>query len=512
MSDSQGGFANDIRPLARALGKPPSEWHRKDLYDYCVNNGVKVVNFRYPALDGKLKELRLPVNDPGYLERILTAGERVDGSSLFPKLFKASQSDLYVVPVYRWAFLNPWASDELDVVCRFADAEGNPCADTPDNILAAAAGRFEKRTGAQLHALAELEFYLFTRPEHTRFTSRVQRNYQQAAPYLHSRPIADEILRVVGEVTGGVKYCHSEVGYMGRIESDEPEIDDCRVEQYELEFDLMPVEDLGCWLTVARWLIREIADRHTVTATFLPKLDEGMAGNGLHVHLAVLRNGRNVMNDDDGKLSDDALRLVGGLLRHASTLTAFGNTVAASYLRLVPGQEAPTSICWGYHNRASLVRVPLSFATPRRLDQAMNPGERGGYPDRLARPTIEYRSPDGSAFVHLLLAAITACVEEGMIAPESVHIAKSLELSPDRPGETEPFEQLPDTAVSAAQTLAEGRSFYEERGIPPRLIDIIIEKLKDEADVGLTEKLRALPAAERLAASRRLMHKDLHKH
>jgi glutamine synthetase len=512
MSDSQGGFANDIRPLARALGKPPSEWQRKDLYDYCVNNGVKVVNFRYPALDGKLKELRLPVNDPGYLERILTAGERVDGSSLFPKLFKASQSDLYVVPVYRWAFLNPWVSDELDVVCRFADAEGKPCADTPDNILAAAAGRFEKRTGAQLHALAELEFYLFTRPEHTRFTSRVQRNYQQAAPYLHSRPIADEILRVVGEVTGGVKYCHSEVGYMGRIESDEPEIDDCRVEQYELEFDLMPVEDLGCWLTVARWLIREIADRHTVTATFLPKLDEGMAGNGLHVHLAVLRNGRNVMNDDDGKLSDDALRLVGGLLRHASTLTAFGNTVAASYLRLVPGQEAPTSICWGYHNRASLVRVPLSFATARRLDQAMNPGESGGYPDRLARPTIEYRSPDGSAFVHLLLAAITACVEEGMIAPESVHIAKSLELSPDRPGETEPFEQLPDTAVSAAQTLAEGRSFYEERGIPPRLIDIIIEKLKDEADVGLTEKLRALPAAERLAASRRLMHKDLHKH
>lgn len=142
----------------------------------------------------------------------------------------------------------------------------------------------------------------------------------------------------------------------------------------------------------------------------------------------------------------------------------------------------------------------------------MNPDESGRYPERLSRPTIEYRSPDGSAFVHLLLAAVTSCGEEGMMAPESVHIAKSLELSPDRPGELEPFEQLPDTAVAAAETLESSRGFYEDRGVPSRLTDIVIEKLQDEADVGLTEKLRAMPAAERLAASRRLMHKDLHKH
>jgi glutamine synthetase len=503
---------NDIRPLVRKLGKTPDSWQRQDLIDFCLQESIKVVNFRYPALDGKLKELRLPVNNPEYLERILTAGERVDGSSLFPKLFRTSKSDLYVVPVYRWAFLNPWASDELDIVCRFADGEGNPCPETPDNLLEAASARFCERSGARLAALAELEFYLFTRPEHSRFTSRVQRNYHQAGPYLNSRPIADEIMRVVSEVTGGVKYCHSEVGYMHRIESDEPEIDGCRVEQYELEFDLMPIEDMGCWLTVARWLIREIANRHTTTATFLPKLDEGMAGNGMHLHLAVFRNGNNVMNNADGSLSDDALRLIGGLLRQATTLTAFGNTVAASFLRLVPGQEAPTSICWGYHNRASLIRVPLNFRAPGRLDQVMNPGETGDYPDRLSRPTVEYRSPDGSAFVHLLLATVAMCAEEGMMAPESVHIARSREMTLDGSTPEEPFEQLPDTAVAAAGALEKGRAFFEDKGVPAQLIDIVVEKLKDEADVGLTEKLRALPAAERLAASRRLMHKDLHKH
>jgi len=512
MSASRDDYSNDIRPLVRKLGKPPEEWQRKDLYDFCLSEHIEIINFRYPALDGKLKELRLPVNDPDYLERILTAGERVDGSSLFPKLFRTSKSDLYVIPVYRWAYINPWANDELDIVCRFADGDGQPCADTPDNLLHQSAEQFGERTGAELQALAELEFYLFTRPEHRRFTGRVQRNYHQAAPYLHSRDVADRILRVVGEVTGYVKYCHTEVGYMDRIESDEPEIDGCRVEQYELEFDLMPVQDLGCWVTVARWLIREIANRHGTTATFLPKLDEGMAGNGMHLHLAVYRNERNAMNDDEGGLSDDALRLIGGLLRNAGTMTAFGNTVAASYLRLVPGQEAPTSVCWGFSNRASLIRVPLSFSAPTRLDLIMNPGEKGKYPEDLARPTVEYRSPDGSAFIHLLLAAVTMCAEQGMMAPEAVHIARSLEVSPGRPAEPGTLEQLPDTAVAAAAALNEGRDFFEERGVPGALIDIVIDKLMDESDTGLSEKLRALPAAERLAASRRLMHKDLHKH
>jgi glutamine synthetase len=164
MSDGGENSRYDVRPLVRKLGKTPEEWQRQDLLDFCLREGIRVVNFRYPGLDGKLKELRVPVNNAHYLERILTAGERVDGSSLYPKLFEAARSDLYAIPVYRWAFLNPWAADELDIVCRFADCDGNPCPGTPDNILDAAAARFRQRSGASLEALAELEFYLFTRP------------------------------------------------------------------------------------------------------------------------------------------------------------------------------------------------------------------------------------------------------------------------------------------------------------------------------------------------------------
>lgn len=501
----------DVRPLVREIGKAPEEWQREDLLRYCLEKGVQVVNFRYTALDGKLKELRLPVNSPAYLERILTAGERVDGSSLFPGLFATTESDLYVLPVYRWAFVNPWAPDELEIVCRYADRDGNPAA-TPDNVLYDASRRFHEMTSAELLGLAELEFYVITSHEDERFSGKPQRNYHQSSPYLHSRPIVDEMIRVVSEVTGKVKYCHSEVGYIDHISSNEKEIDGRRVEQYELEFDLMPIEDLGCWLTVARWLIRSIANRHGASVTYLPKLDEGMAGSGMHLHLAIERDGKNVMLDDDGELSEDALKLVGGILEHAPSLTAFGSTVAASYLRLVPGQEAPTRICWGHQNRASLIRVPLSFDCKQRLDQVTNPSERGAYPDTLARPTIEYRSPDGSAFPLLLLAAVTQCACAGIQSEDSITLARKLEVPRGQKTGLDDFDQLPITAVAAAKQLAANRSFYEEQGLTPRLLDLVIAKLEDEEDTGLSEKLRRLPAAERLAASRKLMHKDLHKH
>jgi glutamine synthetase len=240
-----------------------------------------------------------------------------------------------------------------------------------------------------------------------------------------------------------------------------------------------------------------------------------MAGSGLHLHLAIERDGRNVMHDASGDLSDEALRLVGGILSHASTLAAFGNTVAASYLRLVPGQEAPTRICWGRHNRSSLVRIPLSFRTAERMDRVINPAEAGPYPPDLGRPTVEYRSPDGSAFVHELLAAVTICAAEGLVSPETAELARRLEVRGniyEQPELLERLDQLPATAMEAARRLRASRGFFEERGFPPRLIDVLIEKLEGEEDIGLSAKLRALPAAQRLSESRRLMHKDLHKH
>lgn len=508
-------FQDDIRPLVRRLGKLPADWQREDLMRVCLEDGVRVLNLRYASLDGKLKELRVPVNNRAYLERILAAGERVDGSSLFPGLLDTGKSDLYVIPVYRWAFLNPWAADELDIVCRFVDKDGLPCAQTPDNLLFDAVARLYGSTGLRLHGLAELEYYLILKREDERFAGRFQRNYHQSTPYLHGRAIADEMLRVVSGVCGGVKYAHSEVGYCDLLESDDAELDGRRVEQYEIEFDLQPVEELATWIAVARWLVRCVADRHGASATFLPKLHEEMAGSGMHFHLALYREGQNVMHNAAGELSDAALQLIGGVLRHATTLAAFGNTVAASYLRLVPDQEAPTRVCWGRRNRSSLVRVPLAFDLPQRTDTQFNPGEQGSFPQGLARPTAEIRSPDGSAFVNPLLAAIVLGAEDGLLDAGSLELARGLQVEGSifqQPEVLQRLERLPSTAVAAGGVLREQRGWYEARGFPPKLIDFVLAKLADEDDAALSREFDALPPAARGKHMRRLMHKDVHKH
>jgi glutamine synthetase len=149
------------------------------------------------------------------------------------------------------------------------------------------------------------------------------------------------------------------------------------------------------------------------------------------------------------------------------------------------------------------------------MDLAMNPGERSRYPGNLARPTAEYRIPDGSAFPLLLLAAVTLCVEWGLLSDESIALARRLEVEGNifhNSDVLNALDSLPATAVAAGAVLREQRKLFEESGFPPRLIDVVIRDLETEADERLSARVQALPEAEQLAESRRLMHKDLHKH
>jgi preprotein translocase subunit SecF len=101
-----------------------------------------------------------------------------------------------------------------------------------------------------------------------------------------------------------------------------------------------------------------VAYKHGLEVSFAPKIIVGQAGSGMHFHTRLVKDGVNLMADDKG-LTDTARKVIAGYLMCSESLTAFGNTVPTSFLRLVPHQEAPTSICWGDRNRSVLVRVPL---------------------------------------------------------------------------------------------------------------------------------------------------------
>ena len=112
-----------LTPLVKILGKNPNEFQRKDLMKVIEEHNIKQINLHYIGFDGKLKELKVPVNSYKYAELILAQGERIDGSSIFKGIIDPSNSDLYVVPIYKTAFISPFEENTLGIICRFVDKD-----------------------------------------------------------------------------------------------------------------------------------------------------------------------------------------------------------------------------------------------------------------------------------------------------------------------------------------------------------------------------------------------------
>ncbi|MBM3298104.1 MAG: glutamine synthetase [Candidatus Aminicenantes bacterium] len=510
-------------PLSVILDKDPRDFRREDFLRVISERGIERITFHYTALDGKLKELKLPVADVAQADSLLAEGERVDGSSLFKGMVDMGLSDLYVVPVYRTAFFNPFDGASLDFLCRYLNKDGEPAPFALDNILARAAAQFRGATGLELQALGELEFYLLSEGGEKAFSAAKQRGYHGSAPFIKSGEVLDEILRLITQITGAVKYGHSEVGFVESVRSDIKEIRGRRAEQLEVEFQPRPVEDTADALVLSRWIIRNVAARRGSVVTFTPKIEEGIAGSGLHFHLELLQAGRNIMTGPDGKLSPEAKRLIGGLCHYADSLTAFGNTVSSAYLRLVPNQEAPTRICWSDLNRSAMIRVPLGWSKLGNLAARLNPAETEGARQAPGRQTVELRSPDGSALVHLLLAGIVMAAEwafrkDGSLFKDNdpLKLADSLYVSGNifkDPQLLARLPVLPASCVASSRILIQKRELYEREGVfPPSVIDYTARMLTEENDEFMNEKLADLTSDDRLHETRRIMHKDLHRH
>ncbi|MEN6311579.1 MAG: glutamine synthetase family protein [Acidobacteriota bacterium] len=511
-------------PLSLILEKNPRDFRRADILRIIEQKQIERLTFHYTALDGKLKELNIPAADRAQVETILAEGERVDGSSLFKGMVDMALSDLYVIPQYSTAFLNPFDEGSLDFICRYLNKDGEPAPFTLDNILARAAALFRAATGCELHALGELEFFLLSQPGEKIYAAPSQSAYHGALPFIKSGPVLDEMVRHISRVTGAVKYAHTEVGLIETVRSDVEEINGRRGEQLEIEYLPRPIEEMADALVLGRWIIRNTACRHGSIATFTPKLEEGIAGNGLHFHLVIEKDGKNIMTGPDGRLSEAARKLVGGLCEYADSLTAFGNTVSSAYLRLVPNHEAPTRVCWSDLNRSALIRVPLGWTNISNLARKVNPRESESFKSvQGSRQTVELRSPDGSALIHLILAGITMAAGWAFGGDQSLfkeygplELAEKLYVKGNIFADKELLKKLPvlpASCVESSRLLLQKRDLYERDGVfPPAVIDYVARMLQAENDEFMNKQLSGLPAHDRLHEIRKIMHKDLHKH
>ncbi len=503
-------------PISLITGKDKNDLTRDDLIKVILEMQLERITFNYTGIDGKLKELKIPITSRKQAELILAEGERCDGSSLFKGIVDTGKSDLYIVPVYRTAFLNPFDEKSLNIICRFMDKNGELADFAPDNILRKATHLFKGKTGLDLHSFGELEFYLIGSVEKNIYPLAKQKGYQATSPFVKTGEIMNEMLHHMSKITGSIKYAHNEVGFIQNVESDYSELKGKFAEQVEIEFLPTPVEDTADIMVLASWLVRNVAYKHNFVATFFPKIDFDHAGNGLHFHNALLRDGKNIMSNSKGELTDEALQLIGGLCYYAPSLTAFGNMISSSYLRLVPNHEAPTKVCWSESNRSALIRVPLAWTKFNNLAMKINPQQVEKLDDNDSRQTVELRSPDGSANAHLLLAGITMAAEWGITNPtDSMSLAKNSYISVNIGNNSNIGElsELATSCVESGEMLLAHRNLFEKDSVfPSSVVDHVAHLLLNENDKNLNKRLMSLPDDEKKTESRRIMHKHLHKH
>ena len=434
---------NDVlepHPLERLLQKPAADFTCSDLVEAVEQMELRQVNLRYVGGDGRLKTIAFPINSRDHLIEVLARGERVD-SPASSRETDTGASDVYIVPRYRTAFLNPFGErPSLDVLCSFYGADGNPLPYAREQVVRRAAEVLLRETGMVLEAFGELEYYLVGEVDQL-YEVEEERGYHESAPFSRASRCARRswvILRDGHQAE--VRTWRGREPHRGRAAASAAR-------------DRVLARAGGAGrgrLVMAKWVVREVAYRHGLEVTFAPSVSSDGAGSGLHIHSRLVRDGANAMMGDEG-LNDTGRRLIAGYLSADKALTAVGNTVPTSYLRFADGDEAPEGISWGETDRTGLVRVPLAWGgdvLPGMVAHA-NADSSESLPEPGIHPqTVELRLADGSADVHLLLAGMAVAARHGLSDPKGLKRAARLSTA-----DHDKFEQLPSSCGDSADAL-----------------------------------------------------------
>jgi len=238
----------------------------------------------------------------------------------------------------------------------------------------------------------------------------------------------------------------------------------------EIEVVSGPMLEMADKTMIVKHIVRNAASVKGKSATFMPKPLFGEAGNGMHVHMHLFKNGEPIFYDKKGYsgLSKDALFFIGGLLEHASSLCALTNPSSNSYKRLVPGYEAPVNICFATGNRSAVIRVP---------DYAKAPKSK----------RFELRNADATCNPYYAYAAILMAGLDGIkkkidptdagFGPYDINL---YHLSKD---EQEKIKSLPKTFNEALDALEKDQQYLLKGGVfTSHLLDVWIEKKREEID------------------------------
>lgn len=350
----------------------------EDIKKSVKDNDVRFLRLAFTDINGTSKAVEVPTSQ---LDKVLTNDIRFDGSSI-DGFVRLEESDMVLYPDFStWAVL-PWGDEKGGkigrLVCSVHKTNGEPFEGDPRNNLKRVLKEMKEMGFTDFDIGFEAEFHLFKLGEDGNWTTEVpdHASYFDMTSDDAGARCRRDIVETLESIGFEVEAAHHEVGDG----------------QQEIDFRFDDALTTADRVQTFKMVVREVARKHGLYATFMAKPVEGQAGNGMHTNMSLFKDGKNVFYDKDGEfhLSDTALYFLNGILEHARAITAIGNPTVNSYKRLIPGFEAPVYISWASKNRSPLVRIPDAEEINTRL---------------------EMRSADPTANPYLLLAA---CLTAGL--------------------------------------------------------------------------------------------------
>lgn len=454
----------------------------QEVMDYCSQNNIQMIDFKMIDLSGRWRHLSIPT--ARFTPETLKTGIGFDGSNY--GFAPVEKSDMVFIPDIATAVHDPFT--DIPTLSMIGDVyiiahPENYRFDQDPRAIATKAEEYMKSTGIadEIRLGPEFEFYVFDQvtyecsPQKTGFSIDAEQaiwnsgnaeyqnqgykvthkgGYHIAPPQDILYDLRARMCLLMEENNIPVKYHHTEVGGPGQL---------------EIEVEFGGLREMADKTMLTKYLIKNLAFQEGKTATFMPKPVYDEAGNGLHVHMHMFKNGEPIFYDENGysQLSDIALYFIGGLLKHAPALLAFTSPSTNSYKRLVPGYEAPVSICFATANRSAVIRIPAYAKSP-------------------ANKRFEFRSGDGTANPYLAYSAMLMAGLDGIInkidpmkegyGPYDVNLYK---LSKE---EQAKIKTLPKTLDEALDAVEKDHEFLLKGDVfPQRLIDIWVENKRHEA-------------------------------
>ena len=356
-----------------------SRYTKQDIINMIQDNDVEFIRLQFTDIFGTLKNVAITASQ---IERALKNECMFDGSAI-EGFVRIEESDMYLYPDLDTFQIFPWRPQQGKVarlICDVYRPNGEPFEGDPRYILKRVIKQAEDM-GYSFEVGPECEFFLFHTDDNGMPTTITHEkgSYFDLGPVDLGENARQDMVLNLEDMGFEIEASHHEVA------SAQHEIDFAHNGALQTADDIMTL----------KLVIKSIAKRHGLHASFMPKPKSGVSGSGMHINMSLQKNGHNIFYDPEGDLemSEDAYHFIAGILAHAKGMTALTNPLVNSYKRLVAGYEAPIYIAWSVMNRSPLVRVPA----------ARGKGTR-----------VELRCPDPACNPYLVLAVCLAAGLEGI--------------------------------------------------------------------------------------------------